>query len=234
VVADGFCTGCGASAPLPDYLACTRERGGRLAIDDTQALGVIGPGGGGSLARSGLGGSGVLSIASLAKGLGVPVAVLSGPRADVDWFERHSETRTHTSPPAQPLVRAAGAALDANERIGDRLRRRLAELVGRFRRALGAFGVVPSGGLFPVQGLGGMTVAAARALHEALLRRGVRTVLHGDHMRPGGRVSFVITAAHSEADVDAAAGALRAVVRRPDGGHARRRPGERRAAASSR
>ncbi len=42
VVADGFCPGCGKSAPLAGYLDCVRAWGGSLILDDTQALGIFG------------------------------------------------------------------------------------------------------------------------------------------------------------------------------------------------
>ena len=42
VVTDGFCPGCGRHAPLAAYLESVRAYGGRLIIDDTQALGIYG------------------------------------------------------------------------------------------------------------------------------------------------------------------------------------------------
>ena len=218
IVADGFCPACGAAAPLRAYLACARENGGRLAIDDTQALGVLGRspgpgapygrGGGGSLPHASIAGADVLTVSSLAKGLGVPIAALAGSRAEVTRFESRSETRTHASPPSTADVHAAERALDLNDRSGDATRARLAALVRRFRRGVGALGLTPTGRLFPVQGLGGMSEESAGALHAALLGEGLRTVLHRDHLSPGARVSFVITAAHALPDVDHAVAAL--------------------------
>src|SRR5215213_1360983 len=42
VVTDGFCPSCGRLAPIADYLRMARERDGRLILDDTQALGILG------------------------------------------------------------------------------------------------------------------------------------------------------------------------------------------------
>src|SRR5439155_1761385 len=82
----------GRVAPLDAYLALVRRRGGLLLVDDTQALGVLGArrgthpygtGGGGSPAWTGARGPGLVVVASLAKGFGVPVAVVSGERSAI-------------------------------------------------------------------------------------------------------------------------------------------------------
>src|SRR5262245_60819733 len=39
IVCDGFCPACGGPAPIADYRELAVGRGGRLLIDDTQALG---------------------------------------------------------------------------------------------------------------------------------------------------------------------------------------------------
>ncbi|MCI0376769.1 MAG: aminotransferase class I/II-fold pyridoxal phosphate-dependent enzyme [Gemmataceae bacterium] len=51
IVADGVCPGCGRTAPLLEMLELAQHWGGRLILDDTQALGVLGHDGGGTLAR---------------------------------------------------------------------------------------------------------------------------------------------------------------------------------------
>jgi 8-amino-7-oxononanoate synthase len=142
VVADGFCPGCGHLAPIPGYLDLIRKRGGYLILDDTQALGILGrsPGvgapygkdGGGSLRWSQTSSSQIIMVSSLAKGFGVPVAVLSGSRVWIERFESQSETRLHTSPPSTAVFHAAEHALAVNRARGDALRSRLAHLVRHF------------------------------------------------------------------------------------------------------
>jgi 8-amino-7-oxononanoate synthase len=138
VVADGFCPGCGRALPLAEYLECARMFGGSLILDDTQALGILGAqpssdfpygkGGGGSLAWSGAAGPDVLVVSSLAKGFGVPIAVLAGSRQLVQRFEERSLTRVHASPPSAAVIHAAEHALEVNATRGDTLRLRLAAL----------------------------------------------------------------------------------------------------------
>jgi 8-amino-7-oxononanoate synthase len=221
VVCDGFCPGCGREAPLRDYLGLVRARDGLLVLDDTQALGLLGrpqprapygSGGGGSLVRQGLHGPDVLVGSSLAKALGVPVAVLAGDAGLVSGIEARSETRVHCSPPSAAVIAAGQAALAANARRGDELRQRLAERVARFRQAVARLGLRPRGGLFPTQGVD-LAGLDSRAVHQRLLGAGIRCVLHRARCRTeGAMLTFVVTAAHSLEDLDRAAAGLAAAV----------------------
>lgn len=216
VVADGFCPGCGRPAPVEEYLEAVRPLGGRLVLDDTQALGILGAtpspavpygrGGGGTLRRLGISASEVLLISSMAKGFGAPLAALAGDEATVRKFEAGSMTRVHCSPPSAAAIHAAERALALNEQCGDFLRRRLACLVRRFRAGLGGIGMTSRGGFFPVQTLN--IRRDARKLHASLLREGIRTVLHPPETGWSGRISFLITARHRPDEIDAALEAL--------------------------
>lgn len=201
VVADGYCPGCGPT-PLREYAAIVRAHGGTLVVDDTQPLGVLGPRGGGSLPL--LGADRVVVGASLAKGFGVPVAMLAGDPALVRRYEERSETRVHCSPPSAAVVHALAHALDVNDRSGAALRARLGQIVRSFRSGVSSLGFRPAGGLFPVQTIA--NGAEAVGLYRRLRRHGVRAVLlEGDH---GPRLGFVLTARHGPADVDCVLAAL--------------------------
>jgi 8-amino-7-oxononanoate synthase len=223
VVADGFCPGCGKMAPVADYLECARAFGGWLMLDDTQSLGILGHspernapygiGGGGARPWSQVSGTDMVLISSLAKGFGVPVAVLSGSERMIRHFESKSETRMHTSPPSTAVINAARRALDLNDERGDYLRMRLANLVSRFRRQLREAGFMSTGSLFPVQTLAYTEGLDPVTLHEKLLRDGVRTVLHQPRDSDGARVSFIITARHTADDITYAVEALARIGR---------------------
>ena len=212
VVADGFCPGCGEPAPIGEYLGSVREFGGYLVLDDTQALGILGhspgpgtpygKGGGGSPRWSGASGADVLVVSSMAKGFGVPMAVLAGNEAMVRRFEATSETRVHCSPPSNPAVHAAERALATNREHGDSLRLRLAQLVRYLRNRLAQAGLFAIGGLFPVQTLAPVPNLDASTLHERLLRLGVRAVLLRARSGQGARLTFIITARHGPSDID--------------------------------
>jgi 8-amino-7-oxononanoate synthase len=218
VVADGFCPGCGRPVPVASYLESVREFGGWMVLDDTQAMGILGQnpdseapygrGGGGSLQWNNVSGPDILVISSLAKGFGVPVAVLSGSCPAVRWFEEKSETRVHCSPPSFAATRAIEHALMVNEKDGDDIRLRLAGRVRYFRSRLKEIGLSIAGGLFPVQTLVPLPWLDAATLHDRLLGLGVRSVLHRARNGIGSRLSFLITALHSTRDIDYAVDAL--------------------------
>ena len=217
VVTDGFCPGCGRHAPLAAYLERVRASGGRLIIDDTQALGIYGrptreaaygSGGGGSLQWHVIDAANVVVISSLAKGFGVPIAVLAGSDDAVKRFNQYSETRVHCSPPSVALVRAAEHALIVNATHGDLLRDQLAQHVRYFRAQLAGLALSAEGGLFPVQTLRLRPADVAIDVHERLRASGIETVLHRDRSGSGPRLSFIFTARHRRSEIDRAVAAL--------------------------
>jgi 8-amino-7-oxononanoate synthase len=189
-----------------------RRSAGVLVVDDTQALGILGSapdavtpygkGGGGSLAWADVYSPRVTVLSSMAKGFGVPAAVLCGTRSMVERFEAMSETRVHCSPPSVASLRAAERALQVNQTHGALLRARLAALVRRFRKRLESIGLVPDGNLFPVQTISTLTAPQAMELHQYLLDRGIRTVLHRGRVGHGMKVSVLVNANHSPELVD--------------------------------
>jgi len=212
VIADGFCPGCGEPAPLAAYQELVSQRGGLLVIDDTQALGVLGErsrrgnglfghGGGGSLRWQGVAGGNILIAASLAKGFGVPLAVLAGSGARIASFESHSMLREHASPPSRVTLLAAVRALAINRHAGDALRSRLALNVQYLRRGLGALGLASIGNAFPVQTLIAQAGFEPARMFRRLHAVGVRALL--TRFRCLGRVglSLLLNAALDLSDI---------------------------------
>ena len=207
IVVDGFCPACARPAPLAELLEVAREFGGKLVIDDTQAMGVLGHSGGGSLRACGIGGDDILVAASLAKGFGVPAALMAGSPGQLAAFRRRSLTRVHCSPVTVAVVRAAEHAIRVNESHGDALRALLMRRIREFRNSMADICAAVRGERFPVQTLDCEFARGegARILHHELQRRGIRTVLHG---APEPRLSFIITARHRAADIQQAAHAV--------------------------
>jgi 8-amino-7-oxononanoate synthase len=150
----------------------------------------------------------VIVISSLAKGFGVPLAVLAGSRASIERFNHHSETRVHCSPPSVAMLRAAEQALVVNATHGDRLREELAQCVRYFRARLAELALSAEGGLFPVQTLRLRPADAAIGVHDRLRDGGIETVLHRDRNGSGPRLSFIFTVRHRRSEIDRAVAAL--------------------------
>jgi len=204
IVSDGFCTDCGSTAPLDAYQKLARRYDGLLVVDDSQALGVLGAGGGGSMKYLGAPTEHFVSISSLAKGFGAPIAVLTASDRMVREFRRSSETAVYCSPPSQVALLAAESALSLNDRMGDRIRNRLRRNTLRFRARLKGAGVRPLGGAFPVQTIVLDSRAAVTNADAKLHRAGILAVPR--QLRSGQpALSFVVTARHQLRDLDFAA-----------------------------
>ncbi|WP_374583316.1 aminotransferase class I/II-fold pyridoxal phosphate-dependent enzyme [Pseudoduganella sp.] len=203
LLADGYTPGSEAAPPLAAYAEIAAARHGLLLLDDTQALGVLGPRGGGSVPAHGLGGAPVLCGASLAKGFGVPLAVLAGPRKLLGRFMAGSESRVHCSPPSSALVAAALQALQLNRRTGNALRQRLRERVGQLRSLMAAYGVACAGGSFPVQRIALPAGCDGPDLHARLSLAGIEVLLQGTRARPV--LTLLLRADHSAEEVAHAA-----------------------------
>lgn len=218
VVCDGFCPGCARAAPLAAYSALIRRFGGRLVIDDTQAIGILGAspdasaplgrGGGGSLRRWQLAGDDLILVASLAKGFGAPLAMVAGARGAIAAFMAQSDTLWHCSPPSSAHVAAAARALSINATQGDGLRARLLARVRALRRALRRQGFAPLGGWFPIQRVPLGDAWTAMAVQGDLARRGVHAVVLRSRCAREVSLTFLVTARHGEAELEAAAAAL--------------------------
>ncbi len=218
IVADGFCPSCGRLAPLRQYLQCVIPNDGYVVLDDTQALGIwgetpsprnpYGVGGGGSLRLHATRSQRVILGSSLAKGFGVPVAVLGGSTRLIRHFERLSETRVHSSPPSVATVHAAEQALLTNGESGDALRRHLAQLVRHFRRQIRRVGIRSIDSRFPVQTIVVNGQRDPVRLQRILRAAGVRAVLLGGRDVPEPKVAFILNALHSTDDIDCATGIL--------------------------
>lgn len=221
-ITDGFCPACGHAAPVKEYLETVRRFGGLLVLDDTQALGIFGEssvlhtpygrGGGGVLRWSGNSGPDIVAGSSLAKGLGVPVAILAGSKKLIRRFEMVSDTRVHGSPPSVAVIQAARHALIVNRSQGDWLRQRLAQRVARFRKGLMGIGLSAAGGWFPVQMLRGIGGSEAVQVHQFLSRQGIQTVLSRPRGSSVAHLSFLITARHTAGEIDQCIDVLAAVT----------------------
>lgn len=208
IVTDGWNVAQGKPAPLARYLELLKPCAESvLLVDDTQAFGILGQhptarlpygtGGGGCLPHLGLQSPKILTITSLAKGLGVPVAVLAGSTERIERYRRGSEVRVHTSPVSNLHAWAAWQALQNDRSQGDALRNQLYRKVGLFKRTLRP--VATTGGWFPVQKLALPSAQAVFSLYHLLRRAGIQSLLLANDRQPTvPKLAFCIRADHPE------------------------------------
>lgn len=211
IVADGLCIETGQRAPLADYLALVRQYRGRLIVDDTQAVGILGKdpssgapyghGGGGSAAWHGIEAPELIIGSSLAKAFGAPLGVMAGDAVTIANFEHFSATRVHCSQPSLADIGAAQRALAINDRRGDALRTRLSNLVRHFRLGLRRIGLATHGGLFPVQTLKPIAGVNPSSLHRLLLDLGIGAVLRRSRPTCQPIISFLFSATHTRSEI---------------------------------
>jgi 8-amino-7-oxononanoate synthase len=212
VVADGLCPSCGRPAPLPALARLAADAGGRLVIDDTQALGVLGrapsptvplgTGGGGTVAWHGLTSQNTVVGASLAKAFGAPLAILSGASATLKRVAREGETRIHTSPPSAADIAAGKNAVAVNRTHGDHRRERLVRLVGQLRTGLKKLGLQSRSELpIPMQVIAMPSLRAAKAALASLDESDIRALVTRSCLGDLPSLTLLITTRHAPADI---------------------------------
>jgi len=206
----------GDLAPLPELSRCARAHDLWLVVDDAHGLGVIGAGGGGVLEHFGLGSDAVpVLVGTLGKAFGSFGAFVAGGAALIEFLIQKARTYVYTTALPQPVAAATRAALALVRQESGR-RERLASLVGRFRTAAQAAGVPLGSSTTPIQPVLLSSPAAALAAQRQLAAAGYWAVAIRPPTVPSGsaRLRITLSAAHTEAQIDALAGELGEVVRR--------------------
>jgi 8-amino-7-oxononanoate synthase len=186
-------------------------------VDDAHGLGVVGPGGRGSVAAAGLDARAVpLLVGTLGKAFGTFGAFVAGDEDVIETLINHARTYIYTTalPPAvAEATRASLALIQGDE--GEELRGWLHENIARFRSAATAAGLplmVSETAIQPVLvGRASKASAWSAALEEhGFLVGAVRppTVPEGS-----ARLRVSLSARHVAADIDALVAAL--VATRP-------------------
>jgi 8-amino-7-oxononanoate synthase len=205
ILTDGWCPKCGKAAPIKSYSEMIKPFGGKIIIDDTQAFGIFGErnsrmvygsGGGGILRWSGVNDKNIITVISLAKAFGVPMAVVSGNARFIQAFENAGDTRVYSSPVSIAHLVAAINALKINSFAGDERRNKLWSNLSLVRNELKQADINSSGGIFPVQSITGLHSNEALKLHSYLKTEGIQTVLTWTHENSQA-VTFIVRCDHS-------------------------------------
>ena len=212
VVTDSVFSMDGDRAPLRDLQALCEAHGAMLIVDEAHATGVFGPRGAGLCAQEGV--QPALRMGTLSKALGVAGAYVAASRAVCDLLVNRARPLVFSTALPPALACAALKSLEiAAGPEGDARRARLWSNIRRFAAGLADLGHAARADspIFPfVLGDPDRAMQVAARLRElGHLAKAIRppTVPAGT-----SRIRFALSAAHSEAQLDAALVALRTAL----------------------
>jgi 8-amino-7-oxononanoate synthase len=210
VATDGVFSMDGDVAPVAELARAAREHGAWLVVDDAHGLGVTGASGRGTLEHFGLGPEDVpLLVGTLGKAFGCFGAFVAGRAEVIDYLMQKARSYIYTTALPQCVAAATRAALAIAQRETWR-RERVHALVARFRAAAAAQGVPLGSSLTPIQPVPLGTERAALAASRDLETAGfcVTAIRPPTVPQGGARLRVSLSAAHTDAEVDALVEAL--------------------------
>ncbi|MDZ4199336.1 MAG: 8-amino-7-oxononanoate synthase [Kiritimatiellia bacterium] len=207
----------GDLSPLQEIAQAAREAGAMLLVDEAHATGIFGPGGAGRVRELGLENEVSLCMGTLSKALGSHGGFVACSAPMRDWLIQRARSFFFSTalPPA-----AAGAALGALDvlRSDPDAGRRLLSKAERFRDRLSRQGISTlnsRSAILPVPARAGQDVVRiARLLRD----RGILVgAIRPPTVPPGtSRLRVSLSLLHKDADLDAAADEIGAVIRAED------------------
>jgi 8-amino-7-oxononanoate synthase len=209
---DGVFGTTGAQAPVTQLLDLLPAQG-RLLLDDSHALGVLGPSGQGTLAEHGLVDKRVVITASLGKAVGVSGGVVAGDSELIGAIRRTAGAYRGSTAMLAAVARAAMAAICVMQSESPVSALRVN--VERARAALSALGVPVASQSSPIFNIVPRDATQATSLVAAASQAGLLLPLI-DYM--GGPAPlyfrFSISAAHHAEDIERLIDALRLGLQR--------------------
>ncbi|NKN31744.1 8-amino-7-oxononanoate synthase [Marichromatium bheemlicum] len=210
VITDGVFSMDGDLAPLPALAERARRAGAWLMVDDAHGLGVLGPGGRGSLAHFGLDQDAApILMGTLGKALGVSGAFVAGPAVLIETLIQRARSYIYTTATPPALAEATRVSLRLAERETWR-REHLQALIMQLRDGATRLGLELMASATPIQPLVAGSAARALAWSRALEERGILVGAIRPPTVPEGsaRLRITLSAAHTESDVDRLLAAL--------------------------
>lgn len=212
---DGVFSMDGDIAPVAALAQIAQRRSAWLLVDDAHGLGVLGEQGGGALELAGLSAQQVpLLVGTLGKAFGCSGAFVAGDRDLIDCVMQRARSYVYTTALPPALAAAAVTAVDLAATEGWR-RRRVAELVARFRTGAQREGLPLGDSQTPIQPLLLGDPARALAASQQLWDAGFWVTAIRAPTVPRGteRLRVTLSAAHTDAQVDALVTALAQAIR---------------------
>jgi glycine C-acetyltransferase len=205
VVTDGVFSMDGDIAPLPGIVGAAEEVGAAVMVDDAHASGVLGRDGRGSIDHYGLHGRVAIQVGTLSKAVGVLGGYVAGPAALRDWLTQRSRPFLFSTshPPA-----VAAACLEAIHVFREEPWHieRLWTSTRRFKAELARLGFDTGVSETPITPIMVGESGAANEFSRRLFEAGVfaTSVVFPTVALDGARLRTIVTAAHSDEQLDRA------------------------------
>ncbi|MEA2269324.1 MAG: 8-amino-7-oxononanoate synthase [Solirubrobacteraceae bacterium] len=228
VVMDGVNSMTGNAPDIRAFAAVTREHGALLYVDDAHGFGVIGERGPEETSPYGMRGNSVIRYADetyddivlvggFSKAYSSLLAFIACPTDVKDLLKVAAPPYLYSGPSPVASLATVLAGFGVNERRGDQLRQVLAQRTGRILDALARLGVAtPNRSGFPIIEVPLRDHRRIAEVGRFLYDRGVYVTLAAFPLVPKNEVGFrfQVTAANTDAEVDAAIAALEILTER--------------------
>jgi glycine C-acetyltransferase len=214
IATDGVFSMDGVVADLATICDLAEQYDALVMVDDSHAVGFVGPGGRGTPEYCGVTERVDIVTGTLGKALGgASGGYTSGRQEIVDWLRQRSRPYLFSNSLAPTIAATTLAVLDML-RSGDELRRQLERNAERFRAGMTAAGFTLAGAghpIIPVM-IGDAKVAGEMA--ERMLAKGIYVIAFSFPVVPQGkaRIRTQMSAAHSDDDIDRAVAAFTEVA----------------------
>ena len=213
IATDGVFSMDGHLANLPAICELADEFDALVMVDDSHAVGFVGPHGRGTPEHFGVMDRVDILTGTLGKALGgASGGYTSGRRELVEWLRQRSRTYLFSNTVAPPVAAGALKALEMLE-ASTALRDTLAANTGFFREQMTARGFAILPGEHPIVPVMVGEAALATRMAEEMLAEGVYVIGFCYPVVPQGkaRIRTQVSAAHSRADLEQAVAAFSAV-----------------------
>ncbi|BCJ36668.1 2-amino-3-ketobutyrate coenzyme A ligase [Actinocatenispora thailandica] len=210
IVTDGVFSMDGYYAPLAEICALAEQYDALVMVDDSHAVGFVGPNGRGTPERAGVQDKVDIVTGTLGKALGGASGGYVSARAEiVELLRQRSRPYLFSNSVAPSIVAAAIATLDLLESSGD-LRAKLTANTELFRAEMTAAGFDLLPGEHPIVPVMIGDAARAAKLADLLLARGIYVIGFSFPVVPRGkaRIRVQLSAAHSTEEVKRAVAAF--------------------------
>lgn len=211
IVTDGVFSMDGDIAPLPGIVKLAEQYGAIIMVDDAHSSGVLGEFGRGSVNHFGLDGRVDIQVGTLSKAIGAMGGYVAGPQVLRDILINKARPFLFSTSHPPSVVATCIAAIDVMQ-DEPQLHKRLWDNTRYFKEKMQALGFDADSETPIIPVIAGSS-EKAQLLSKRLFEEGIygQAIVFPTVAKDKARVRVIITAAHSQADLDQALDAFERV-----------------------